>query len=186
VRGRKPIAAVLAVENLAAPKKGGTMSALPSPGSAADESYRRNDRPEFTIGQMACEFGVTLRTLRFYEDKGMLKPRREGTSRFYAGPDRLRLQMILKGKQLGFTLSEIRELIGSGGGGSSAEFEEKLHPDQIVNQIGHLERQRAEVEDAIARLRETHRRLAGALTGSSGAGALGASTSVASSAASDA
>ena len=141
------------------------MSALPSPGSAADEPYGRNALAEFTIGQMASEFGVTLRTLRFYEDKGMLKPRREGTARFYASPDRLRLQMILKGKQLGFTLSEIRELIDFGGGGAGAEFEEKLRPDQIVSQIGHLERQRAEVEDAIARLRETHRRLAGALAG---------------------
>jgi len=137
------------------------MSAMPSSESVADEAYGRNDRSEFTIGQMASEFGVTLRTLRFYEDKGMLKPRREGTTRFYASGDRLRLQMILKGKQLGFTLGEIRELIGSGGG-VGAEFEEKLQPDQIVSQIGHLERQRAEVEDAIARLRETHRRLASA------------------------
>jgi DNA-binding transcriptional MerR regulator len=140
------------------------MSALPSSESAAEEAYGRNDRAEFTIGQIASEFGVTLRTLRFYEDKGMLKPRREGTSRFYSSADRLRLQMILKGKQLGFTLGEIRELIGSGsaGAGGSAEFEETLQPDQIVSQIGHLERQRAEVEDAIARLRETHRRLGGA------------------------
>ncbi len=141
------------------------MSALPSSESVAEESYDRNDRAEFTIGQMASEFGVTLRTLRFYEDKGMLKPRREGTSRFYASGDRLRLQMILKGKQLGFTLGEIRELIGSGGANGSAEFEEKLQPDQIVSQIGHLERQRAEVEDAIARLRETHRRLGGPPSG---------------------
>jgi DNA-binding transcriptional MerR regulator len=141
------------------------MSALPSSEPAAEESYGRNDRAEFTIGQMAGEFGVTLRTLRFYEDKGMLKPRREGTSRFYASGDRLRLQMILKGKQLGFTLGEIRELIGSGGASGGAEFEEKLRPDQIVSQIGHLERQRAEVEDAIARLRETHRRLGGAPAG---------------------
>ena len=138
------------------------MSALLSSESAAEESYGRNDRAESTIGQMASEFGVTLRTLRFYEDKGMLKPRREGTSRFYAGPDRLRLQMILKGKQLGFTLGEIRELLGSGGASGGDEFEEKLRPDQIVSQIGHLERQRAEVEDAIARLRETHRRLGSA------------------------
>lgn len=141
------------------------MSALPSPMSAAEKSYGRNDRAEFTIGQMAGEFGVTLRTLQFYEDKGMLKPRREGTSRFYAAVDRLRLQMILKGKQLGFTLSEIRELIGDSGASVDAEFEEKLQPDQIVSQIGHLERQRAEVEDAIARLRATHQRLAGAPAG---------------------
>ncbi len=140
------------------------MSALHSTESAGEGPYSRNERAELTIGQMASQFGVTLRTLRFYEDKGMLKPRREGTSRFYASGDRLRLQMILKGKQLGFTLGEIRELIGSGPGGGD-EFEEKLQPHQIVSQIGHLERQRAEVEDAIARLRETHRRLAGAPAG---------------------
>jgi DNA-binding transcriptional MerR regulator len=140
------------------------MSALPASGAAAEEAYDRSERAEYTIGQMASDFGVTLRTLRFYEDKGMLKPRREGTSRLYAATDRLRLQMILKGKQLGFTLSEIRELIGDGRSGASAEFEETLQPDQIVSQIGHLERQRAEVEEAIARLRETHRRLSGAPT----------------------
>ncbi len=140
------------------------MNALQPSESNTDEVYRRKDRQELTIGEMAYEFGVTLRTLRFYEDKAMLKPRRDGTSRFYGSADRLRLQMILKGKRLGFTLSEIRELIDSSEGGSNAEFEEKLRLDQIISQIGHLERQRLEVEDAITRLRETHRRLADALT----------------------
>jgi DNA-binding transcriptional MerR regulator len=138
------------------------MNVSPSSGSAAEMTYERSDAAEFTIGQLAGDFGVTLRTLRFYEAKGMLKPRRDGSARLYAAADRLRLQMILKGKQLGFTLSEIRDLIGDPGGAANTQFEEKLQPDQIVSQIGHLERQRAEVESAIARLRETHQRLAGA------------------------
>ena len=138
------------------------MSALQSLGSVATRSFDHNDSQELTIGEMAREFGVSLRTLRFYEDRGMLQPRREGTSRFYGDLDRLRLQLILKGKQLGFTLSEIRDLIGPGDSASHSEFEERLQPDQIVSQIGHLERQGAEIESAIARLRATHARLAGA------------------------
>ena len=130
----------------------------PSLGSAERRPYRHPDRREFTIGEMAREYGLSLRTLRFYEDKGMLQPRREGSSRFYGDPERLRLQMILRGNQLGFTLSEIGDLIGSTGGASNTEFEEKLDPDRIARQISYLERQRADIEDAIARLRATYRR----------------------------
>ncbi|WP_158814850.1 MerR family transcriptional regulator [Methylocapsa sp. S129] len=136
------------------------MSGLSSLGSVASQPYRYNDREEFTIGEMAREFGLSLRTLRFYEDRRMIHPRREGGSRFYSGQERLRLQMILRGKQLGFTLSEIGDLIGSQGGAPNSEFEEKLHSDRILNQISHLERQRAEIEDAIAQLRATQMRRA--------------------------
>jgi len=113
---------------------------------------------ETTIGEMAAEYGVSLRTLRFYEDRRLLRPRREGTMRIYSGVDRLRLQMIIKGKQLGFTLTEIAELIGTQDSGDN--FEEKLQPAQITTQIDHLERQRREIDDAIVRLKATHNRLA--------------------------
>jgi len=114
---------------------------------------------EATISEMAAEFGVSLRTLRFYEDRRLLRPRREGSTRLYGAADRLRLQMILKGKQLGFTLTEIGELIGTQE--ADDDFEGKLQPAQVVTQIDHLERQRREIEDAITRLRATHARLAG-------------------------
>jgi DNA-binding transcriptional MerR regulator len=117
---------------------------------------------EMPIGEMAREFGVSLRTLRFYEDRGLLAPRREGTARYYGGGDRVRLQMIQKGKHLGFTLAEISDLIGSKAGSTDADFENKLQPEQIVSQISHLERQRAQIDDAIGRLRETYERLDGA------------------------
>ena len=65
----------------------------------------------YTIGDLAREFGVTLRTLRFYEDRGLLSPRRDGTARIYDARDRERLSVILKGKQLGFTLTEIRAMV---------------------------------------------------------------------------
>jgi len=112
---------------------------------------------ETTIGEMAAEFGVSLRTLRFYEDRRLLRPRREGTMRLYSGVDRLRLRMIIRGKQLGFTLAEIAELIGAQEPGDN--FEEKLQPAQITTQIDHLERQRREIDEAITRLRATHDRL---------------------------
>lgn len=66
-----------------------------------------------TIREMARDFGVSIRALRFYEDRGLLHPRREGTARRYSARDRLYLKMILKGKQLGFTLSEIRDILAS-------------------------------------------------------------------------
>jgi DNA-binding transcriptional MerR regulator len=117
---------------------------------------------EMTISAMSRLYGVSLRTLRFYEDRGLIKPRREGNARYYRGSDRVRLEMILRGKKLGFTLSEISDLIGGKGAGDSSDLEGRLQPQQIVNQIGHLERQREEIDNAIVRLRATHSRLSGA------------------------
>ncbi len=119
-----------------------------------------NGKREMTIGEMASEFNVSLRTLRFYEDRKLLRPRREGNTRLYSVTDRLRMQMIVKGKQLGFTLTEVHDLIGNYE--TTDDFEGKLKPQQIVTQIDHLERQRAEIDGAIARLRATHERLAAA------------------------
>ena len=66
---------------------------------------------EFSIGELAHEFDVTPRAIRFYEDQGLLAPRREGQRRIYTARDRTRLKLTLRGKRLGLTLSEIRELI---------------------------------------------------------------------------
>src|SRR6202163_4102109 len=68
---------------------------------------------EFTIGELARDFGVTLRALRFYENKGLISPQRDGLSRLYSQGDRTRLALILKGKKLGFTLGEIRQMIAA-------------------------------------------------------------------------
>ena len=115
--------------------------------------------PELTISQMSRLYGVSLRTLRFYEDRELIKPRREGNARYYRGVDRVRMEMILRGKKLGFTLTEINDLIGGKGANETPDLEEQLQPQQIVNQIGHLERQRSEIDSAIERLRATHSRL---------------------------
>ena len=110
------------------------VSLLAEEGSTAPDSAQ----PEMTISQMSRLFGVSLRTLRFYEDRGLIKPRREGNARFYRGADRVRMEMILKGKKLGFTLTEIQDLIGGKGATETPDLEDQLNPQQIVTQIGHL------------------------------------------------
>jgi len=69
------------------------------------------ERGEFSIGELAGEFDVTPRAIRFYEDQGLLAPTRAGQRRIYSARDRTRLKLTLRGKRLGLTLSEIRELI---------------------------------------------------------------------------
>ncbi len=64
----------------------------------------------YTITELAREFGVTTRTIRFYEDQGLLRPAREGRHRIYSHRDRVRLKLTLRGKRLGFSLGEIKEL----------------------------------------------------------------------------
>src|SRR5215470_19667129 len=76
------------------------------------------DQDEFTIGEMAREFGVTLRALRFYESKGFISPRREKNLRLYNEKDRARVAAILGGKKLGFTLAEIRTMLAGMDGDS--------------------------------------------------------------------
>jgi DNA-binding transcriptional MerR regulator len=69
------------------------------------------ERAEFSISDLAREFDITPRAIRFYEDQGLLAPRREGQRRIYTPRDRTRLKLTLRGKRLGLTLSEIRDLI---------------------------------------------------------------------------
>lgn len=112
----------------------------------------------FTIGDLAREFSVTLRTLRFYEDRGLITPRRSGMTRLYNEKARARLALILKGKHLGFTLTEIRAMLDTEDAGGG---ELKLSPEQIVEQIAHLEQQKIEIDKAIAELRSAQKRTQG-------------------------
>ena len=66
--------------------------------------------PTYTIGDLAREFGVTTRTIRHYEEQGLLSPLRQGAARVFSGRDRVRLKLALRGKRLGFSLLEIKEL----------------------------------------------------------------------------
>jgi DNA-binding transcriptional MerR regulator len=108
---------------------------------------------EFTISELAKEFGVTLRTLRFYEDKGLLSPRRHGMTRLYSLADRDRLALILKGKKLGFMQGEIRQMVAAeqGHGDSQAL---KLSREKCLEQIDLLKRQQTDIEEALGELRQ--------------------------------
>lgn len=122
------------------------------PGDAADPAISAG---YYLIGDLARDFGVTLRALRFYEDKGLLRPGRRGAVRLYSDRDRERLAIILKGKQLGFTLGEIAGMIDRNEadfGAASNGLTLRLSVDQISEQIRHLETQKRDIEAAIAEL----------------------------------
>ncbi len=121
--------------------------------TVADLGRSVEAKPTYTIGDLAREFGVTLRTLRFYEDRGLLAPRREGMSRIYDARDRDRLSVILKGKQLGFTLTEIRAMLAEERRPEGSILNLKLSAEQIEDQIRHLETQKLEIELALDELR---------------------------------
>ncbi len=70
-----------------------------------------NSATVYSISELAKEFDITTRTIRFYEDKGLLNPSREGQRRIYSGADRVRLKLILRGRRLGFSIDESKELI---------------------------------------------------------------------------
>jgi DNA-binding transcriptional MerR regulator len=105
---------------------------------------------------------VTLRALRFYEDRGLLSPRRDGTTRIYDARDRDRLSVILKGKQLGFTLTEIRAMLAEERTSDGPSPNLRLSLDQIEDQIRHLKQQKAEIEEALAELNARRSSLAAA------------------------
>jgi len=126
----------------------------------AAETTAEDENQEFLISDLSREFGVTLRALRFYEDRGLLSPKRIGTMRIYSSKDRARLAVILKGKQLGFTLAEIQEMLAPGDRTGHSGIDLKLSLDKVDEQIAHLEVQRAEIDSAIAELRATRKSLA--------------------------
>ena len=113
--------------------------------NAADESA-------YSIGDLARKFNVSLRTLRFYESRGLLSPSRQGRRRRYGQTDADRLTVILKAKKLGFTLNEIRQMIAAEGG-EAARHALKLSREKCLEQIAVFERKLAEVEAALSELR---------------------------------
>ena len=114
---------------------------------------RHPDR-SYSIRQLCREFGATPRALRFYEDKGLISPARSGPNRIYDARDRARLQLILRGKRVGFSLGEIGEMLdlydrNDGGAAQMAVSLEKFR-----ERVAALKRQREDVEAAIETLDE--------------------------------
>ena len=108
----------------------------------------------FTIRQLTKEFGVTARALRFYEEEGLIAPSRRGQTRLYAVRDRARIVLILRGRRVGFSLAELRELLDlyDGPGGSTAQMVEARR--KFAERIAILERQKIDIEDSLLELRQ--------------------------------
>jgi len=112
------------------------------------------DADRMTIGEFAAATGVTLRALRFYQSKGLLAPARNRKARVFSLADRNRLDLILQGKRLGFTLREIREILAAHDRESSPTL--PINRKRCVEQIKFLERQRRDLEQAICELRQIY------------------------------
>ena len=105
-----------------------------------------------TITELAREAGVTARAIRFYESKGLLPPRRAGTTRIYTHRERGRLQLILRGKRLGFSLTDIGEYLDLYDADPTQHDQIVLLLDKVNNRIGELESQKADIDDTLKEL----------------------------------
>jgi DNA-binding transcriptional MerR regulator len=126
----------------------------------------------YTISQLAREFEVTPRALRFYEDKGLLTPRREGMNRVYSHRDRARLQLILRGKRVGLSLVEIKEILDLYKIDQRAQAQTALK--KYKARIVALEAQREDIDAAIETLTDSIARLEEFLSKPAAPAALGA------------
>jgi len=116
----------------------------PEKGPAGGETFR--------IRELAREFGVTARTLRFYEECELLSPRREGQDRIYSRRDRARLKLVLLGKRVGFSLQEIRAMLDLYDLGDGQVTQLNVAAKRFGEQIERLKSQRRDIDKAIAEL----------------------------------
>lgn len=115
-------------------------------------SSEATERTEYSISELAREFDVTPRAIRFYEDQGLLAPRRDGQRRIYTARDRTRLKLTLRGKRLGLSLSEIRELIDMYEPGRDERPQLKRFLAVLEAHRSGLLQQRADIEAQLAEL----------------------------------
>ena len=115
-------------------------------------SMEGSEHREYAIGDLAREFAVTTRTIRFYEDEGLLAPERRGQARIYHARDRVRLRLILRGKRLGFSLAEIREILEMYESEPGEAGQLRHLVDRIAERRAALERQRADIDQTLAEM----------------------------------
>jgi DNA-binding transcriptional MerR regulator len=119
---------------------------------------------EYSIRELSQEFGVTTRTLRFYEEKGLLSPTRAGQNRIYSAADRARLVLILRGKTLGLSLEQSADLISMYDPESNNKKQLESLIDKIQSRRAQLEIQKKELERMIVDLQEWEQRSRSAMT----------------------
>jgi DNA-binding transcriptional MerR regulator len=106
----------------------------------------------FFIGDLAGEFGITARTLRFYEDQDLLHPTRTGKTRLFSIRDRARLILILRGKRLGFSLAEIKEMLDLYSRGDGQAEQLRVTLGKIQDRVHKLESQKADIDLVLSEL----------------------------------
>ena len=109
-------------------------------------------RDVFTIRDLTKEFSVSARTLRFYEEKGLLDPARRGEQRLYSRRDRARLAYVLAGKQVGFSLEEVREMLDLYDLGDGQVTQLKVALAKFSERIERLEKQKGDIDRVVAEL----------------------------------
>lgn len=122
-----------------------------------------NQNKTYTISKLAEEFDITTRTIRFYEEKNLLKPVRNGSNRLYSAADRVKLKLILRGKRLGFTLEESREIVDmyNPAQGNTEQLQSLI--GIIRDKRKHLEQQLHDLEGMMLDLRDSEERCLNAL-----------------------
>jgi DNA-binding transcriptional MerR regulator len=136
---------------------------MPSP-AVAKESLRSVPQPaaavppaSYSIGELAREFELTTRAIRFYEDRGLLAPQRSGRSRVYSARDRTRLRLTLRGKRLGLTLAEVKELVDMYESPRDTLPQLKKFLVVLAAHRGQLEQQMADLATTLAEVRAHER-----------------------------
>ena len=119
--------------------------------------------PLYTVTQLANDLSVTARTVRFYEDKGLLNPQRVGNTRVYTHRDRARLILILRGKRLGFTLREIKEYLDLYDADPTQQEQLRALLKRVQNRIDSLIEQEKALIETLAELRAIEQQAQGAL-----------------------
>ena len=144
-----------------------TVEALAADEPAPAPYSMTSDLEVLTIGEIAREFGITPRALRFYEGKGLLAPQRQGPARLYGRGERRRLALVLKAKTLGFTLCEIRQMLAAPQQPDEAGAL-SISRRQCFEQIKLLELRRRDIEAALAELRRTYSSFYARIAGAAG------------------
>ncbi len=125
--------------------------AVPSNDDAVSEMQEEYTR----IGEMAKTYGVTLRTLRFYEDKGLISPKRDGSTRLYTRRDKARLKLIMLGRKVGFSLRDVKQIMDLYDPNGANTKQLRLTLEKSEKQLARLQKQRAAIDEAIGDLSET-------------------------------
>ncbi len=135
--------------------------------NVAEDMARHKPGVTYSITQLAEEFGLTTRAIRFYEDKGLLAPERQGQTRIYHPRDRARLILIVRGKNVGLGLAEIREILDLYNLEDGVETQYRVAVSKFMHRIDRLHEQRSDIDLQIRTLQDGIQRLEKFLSGKS-------------------